>query len=353
MATMLVTGGAGFIGSHAAEFFAQRGYDVTVLDNLSRGRLLKRDDPNARFNWDHLARQGRVTLVEGDVRDMEKVLPLVAEADVVLHAAAQTAVTTSVVDPATDFHSNALGTFNVLEAARRGGRKPAVVFCSTNKVYGENVNAIGVEAGERRYRFPERWSAGIPESFSIDHCEHTPYGCSKLTGDLYVQDFGRLYGLRTGVFRMSCIYGTRQFGMEDQGWVAWFVIAALTGKPLTIFGDGKQVRDVLWVEDLLRAYEAFLTSDLPSGVFNMGGGQEMTLSLLELLELIKRETGIAPATRYADWRPSDQKVYVSDIRRAQEVLGWQPQVSPAEGVRRLIAWTREHRDRFTPPGGEA
>ncbi len=346
MPKMLVTGGAGFIGSHAALYFAERGYDVTVLDNLSRGRLLKREDPNARFNWEYLGGRERITLVEADVREPQPVGRLAAEADVILHAAAQTAVTTSTTDPETDFTSNALGTFRVLEAARRGGRRPAVVFCSTNKVYGENVNGLEVRADGERYRFAPEWKTGIPESFSIDRCEHTPYGCSKLTGDIYAQDFGHLYGLRVGVFRMSCIYGTRQFGMEDQGWVAWFVIAALAGKPITIFGDGKQVRDVLWIDDLLRAYEAFIRSDLRVEVFNMGGGPRFTLSLLELLEMIREQTGGRPAITYADWRPSDQKVYVSDTRRAQRMLAWAPEVSPREGVGRLIAWARANIGRF-------
>ena len=347
MAHMLVTGGAGFIGSHAALHFAGKGYEVDVLDNLSRGRLLKREDPNALFNWEYLSGRPGIRLFRGDVCDPQAVEPLVARADVILHAAAQTAVTTSVTDPQTDFQSNAAGTFTVLEAARRAGRRPTVVFCSTNKVYGENVNGIGVQEGERRYRFPAQMATGVPETFSIDRCEHTPYGCSKLAGDLYVQDFGHLYGFRAGVFRMSCIYGTRQFGMEDQGWVAWFVIAALSGKPITIFGDGKQVRDVLWIDDLLRAYEAFIEQrDLRVEVFNMGGGPRHTLSLLELLEIIQKSAGIAPRISYAGWRPSDQKVYVSDVRRARELLGWEPRTTPSEGVERLIGWTRENLERF-------
>lgn len=342
MRKMLVTGGAGFIGSHAALHFQKRGYDVTVLDNLSRGWLLKKDDPNSQFNWELLAQHPEIKLIKGDVRDAACVYDLASTADVIIHTAAQTAVTTSTVDPETDFTSNAVGTFQVLDAARRGGKKPKVIFCSTNKVFGENVNALEVIEGEGRYRFVDDWRNGIPESFSIDRCEHTPYGCSKLTGDIYTQDFGHLYGLRTGIFRMSCIYGTRQFGMEDQGWVAWFVIAALSGKPLTIFGDGKQVRDVLWIDDLIRAYEAFIESDLGVEVFNMGGGPAKTLSLIELLQIIKEETGIAPEIAYDDWRPSDQKVYISDIRRVKRVLDWEPDTEPREGVRRLIAWTKEN-----------
>ncbi len=340
MPKMLVTGGAGFIGSHAALYFAERGYDVTVLDNLSRGLLLKRDDENSQFNWNYLADKPGITLVKGDVRERDAVDELAGTADVILHAAAQTAVTTATQDPATDFMCNALGTFNVLDAARRGGRKPTVVFCSTNKVFGENVNHIGVTEGKEHYHFPAEWEMGIPETFSIDRCEHTPYGCSKLTGDLYAQDFGHLYGLRVGVFRMSCIYGTRQFGMEDQGWVAWFVIAAMSGKPITIFGDGKQVRDVLYVNDLLAAYETFINKGRNVEVFNTGGGPRFTLSLIDLLRIIKEETGIEPELSYDKWRPSDQKVYVSDIRHIKESLGWEPHVSPPEGVRELIAWTK-------------
>ncbi len=343
---MVVTGGAGFIGSHAAEYFADRGYRVRVVDNLSRATLLKRDDVNARFNWDHLAARGDIELVEADVRDRERTISLLADADVIVHAAAQTAVTTSVTDPEPDFTSNAVGTFHVLEAARLGGKRPIVVYCSTNKVYGENVNAIGVNARETRYVFEDAFAHGVPESFSVDRCEHTPYGCSKLTGDLYAQDYAHLYGIRTGVFRMSCIYGTRQFGVEDQGWLAWFTIAALTDQPITIFGDGKQVRDILWVEDLVRAYDAFIRSDVAHGVFNMGGGPANTLSLLELLEILGDRTGRRPSPAFADWRPSDQKVFISDIRHAERVLGWSPAVSPADGVDALVDWVEANRDRF-------
>ncbi len=343
---VLVTGGAGFIGSHVAEIFAADGHPVTVLDNLSRAKLLKKDDRNARFNWEYLGRKENVTLLEADVRDGGAVVEAAAGAEVIVHAAAQTAVTTSVTDPRQDFENNVIGAFNVLEAARAQATKPAVVFCSTNKVYGENVNSLPLEEGDTRWAFAGDAARGVGEDFSIDLCEHTPYGCSKLTGDLYMQDYAHLYGIKTGVFRMSCIFGTRQFGMEDQGWVAWFTIAARTGKPLTIFGDGKQVRDLLWVEDLVAAYRAFLGSDRPHGVYNMGGGPENTLSLLELLDLLEKRLGRKVPVSFADWRPSDQKVYISDISKARSELGWSPEVSPAEGVNRLAAWVEEHEDLF-------
>jgi CDP-paratose 2-epimerase len=343
---LLVTGGAGFIGSHAAEYFATRGYTVRVVDNLSRARLLKHGDRHATANWEFLRSRGDIELIRGDVRDADVAANVTADVDVILHAAAQTAVTTSVTDPDPDFSSNAIGTFRILEAARRSGRKPVIVYCSTNKVYGENVNAVPIVEQARRYAFGGEYTKGIPETFSIDRCEHTPYGCSKLTGDLYVQDYAHLYGLRTAVFRMSCIYGTRQFGVEDQGWLAWFTIAALTGQPITIFGDGRQVRDVLWVHDLVLAYERFIESDVPHGVFNLGGGPSFTLSLLELLDILSSHLGRPIEPSFADWRPSDQKVYVSDVRHVKDVLGWTPTTSPEAGVARLIAWVETNRERF-------
>jgi len=343
---VLVTGGAGFIGSHVAERFAGDGHPVTVLDNLSRARLLKKDDRNARYNWNHLAGLPNITLREGDCRDAATVREAAEGAAIIVHTAAQTAVTTSVTDPRQDFENNVIGVFNVLEAARQATPHPAVVFCSTNKVFGHNVNDVPLSEQATRWAFAGAAASGIPEGFSIDHCEHTPYGVSKLTGDLYMQDYAHLYGIKTGVFRMSCIYGTRQFGMEDQGWVAWFTIAALTGKPITIFGDGKQVRDLLWVDDLVDAYRAFLGSSLPRGVFNMGGGPQKTLSLLELVAHLERRLGAKVPVTFADWRPSDQKVYISDISKAQSELRWSPKVTPEQGVEKLIDWVEANRALF-------
>jgi len=265
--------------------------------------------------------------------------------ELIVHTAAQVAVTTSMEDPRLDFEVNVIGTFNILEAARRNDS--AVIYCSTNKVYGENVNRIPVVEEEKRYRFGDsKYEKGIPEDFPIDGAWHTPYGCSKLAADLYVQDYFHNYGLKTGVFRMSCIYGERQFGVEDQGWVAWFTIATLTDRPLTIYGDGKQVRDVLHVEDLVEAYDAFFKSKLRHGVFNIGGGPDNTLSLLELLDLLKRLTGKSPSYSLADWRPADQKVYISDITKIMEKLNWKPKISPEEGVRRLVKWVSENLNLF-------
>lgn len=344
---ILVTGGAGFIGSNVAEYYAQKGNGVIVYDNLSRAELLDSDDRNADYNWNYLKKYKNVNLVKADVCDKDHLETTARDVNAIVHTAAQTAVTTSVVDPQTDFMVNALGTLNVLEAARKAKTRPKIIYCSTNKVYGDNVNRIEIVEKENRYEFVEEFRNGVPESFNIDICEHTPYGCSKLTGDLYVQDYGHLYGLTTGVFRMSCIYGTRQFGVEDQGWVAHFAISVLTGKPITIFGDGKQVRDVLHVSDLVTAFDRFLQNQNQSQVFNMGGGPENTLSLLELIEMLEKSTGKKANLSYKDWRPSDQKVYISDISKAREVLKWRPTIGPLNGVRHLIRWIRDNEAIFS------
>jgi CDP-paratose 2-epimerase len=344
---VLVTGGAGFVGSHVAEYYAKQGDAVIVFDNLSRSELLGYEAVDARYNWNFLKKYGTIELVKGDIRDADNLRNVAEDADVIVHTAAQTAVTTSVIDPKTDFEINALGTFNVLEAARNSKATPCVIYCSTNKVYGDNVNKISVHEEEKRYEFAdETYKKGIPEDFPTDLCEHTPYGSSKFAGDIYVQDYAHIYGLKTGVFRMSCIYGTRQFGVEDQGWVAWFTIATHLGRPITIYGDGKQVRDVLYIADLVGAYDLFIKSNLKHEVFNIGGGPHNTLSLIELLDLLEQLTGKRAELSFSAWRPSDQKVYISDIKRANEALGWKPKVNPAKGAGRLVEWVRENKTLF-------
>jgi CDP-paratose 2-epimerase len=256
-------------------------------------------------------------------------------------------VTTSVADPRADFEINALGTFNVLEAVRNAaGGKPAVLYSSTNKVYG-NLEHVRVVERAGRYAYEDR-PFGVDESEPLDF--HSPYGCSKGAGDQYVRDYARIYGLKTVAFRQSCIYGTRQFGIEDQGWIAWFCVAVTTGQPFTIFGDGKQIRDTLWVGDLVDAYERALAriDDVRGEVFNLGGGPGNTMSLRELVAKLERESGRRLDPPYADWRPGDQRVFVADIRKAARALGWSPRVPTDEGVDRLIAWVRENRHLFEP-----
>lgn len=343
---ILVTGGAGFIGSHVCEFYSKRGAQVIAYDNLSRAKLIGKAAARTDYNWDFLGKLKTLKRVKADVCDFTTLKKYISSVDAVIHAAAQTAVTTSVVNPRPDFNSNAIGTFNVLEAARQAKNPPAIVLCSTNKVYGENVNKVKLKELKTRYVFKPPYEGGIPEDFGIDLCEHTPYGCSKLTSDIYAQDYARLYGLKVGVFRMSCIYGARQFGVEDQGWLAWFVIAALTGQAVTIYGDGKQMRDVLWVSDLVKLYDAFLRSEYRHVVLNAGGGPKNSLSLAELIHILKSQ-GYSIKFKFASWRPSDQKVYVSNISTSKKMLGWCPKVSSQEGVMELIGWVKRNKKLFS------
>jgi len=336
---VLVTGGAGFIGSHIAEHFSVNGDTVTVLDNLSRAGLLGQASSDGLRNWNYLAqRYPDVQLVRGDIRSAEPIDSLAREAELVVHAAGQVAVTTSLREPKTDFEINAAGTLNVLEAARKNDS--TLIFCSTNKVYGENVNSIPVQEHKTRYEYADpKFGNGIPEDFSVDHTNHSPYGCSKLTADLYVQEYAHTYGMRTGVFRLSCVYGTRQYGAEDQGWVAWFVRAMVRHTPLTVYGTGKQVRDVLWVSDLVHAVDLFRSGSLKHEVFNIGGGRDNRVSILEVLAILRQITGEDTKVTFSDWRNADQKIYFSDVKKANEKLGWKPTVDPISGLRKLVDWT--------------
>jgi len=333
---IIITGGAGFIGCNAAARYIRRGDDVTVLDNLSR--------PGADLNLGWLQTVGSFEFVEADIRDyglLKDLFSREGEVDSVLHLAAQVAVTTSVTEPRNDFEVNALGTFNVLEAIRESGRSPVLIFSSTNKVYGK-LDDMTVREEEIRYVFGGGKTA-VPETQPLDF--HSPYGCSKGSADQYVRDYSRIYGLKTVVMRQSCIYGPRQFGIEDQGWVAWFVIAALTGKKITVYGDGKQVRDILYMDDLLDSFDAAIRNiDQCAGkVFNIGGGPENTISLLEFLELLEEYFGRKVDYTFSDWRPGDQKIYVSDISRAAWELDWEPKVSNREGIRYLYDWVLENK----------
>ncbi len=333
----IITGGAGFIGCHAASRFLRAGAQVVVIDNLSRR--------GAETNLAWLRDLGLTEFVKADVRDtatMNALLAKHADADAVLHLASQVAVTTSVRDPRADFETNALGTFNVLEATRvAADGRPAVLYASTNKVYG-NLTHIPTVEGDERYAYAAR-PFGISEAEPLEF--HSPYGCSKGAGDQYVHDYARIYGLKTVVFRQSCIYGTRQFGIEDQGWVAWFCVAATLGKPFTVYGNGKQIRDTLWVDDLIDAYEQALAriDNVRGEVFNIGGGPANTLSLRELIADLEEGLGRPFRPASAPWRPGDQRVFVADIRKAERMLGWSPKVRTTEGVRRLLDWVAEHR----------
>jgi CDP-paratose 2-epimerase len=336
---VIVTGGAGFIGSNVSAAFLRAGHRVTIFDSLAR--------PGSERNLEWLralAPPERLRFVSGDVRDADAVQSVVAEPDVqiVFHFAAQTAVTYSLAEPREDLQVNLCGTHNVLEAVRTSEApvRPMLFFTSTNKVYGALERRLAVES-TTRFRFcdPDVDARGIDESEPLDF--HSPYGCSKGAADQYVHDYSRIYGLRTVVFRMSCIYGPRQFGNEDQGWVAHFMRAVAEDRPLTIYGNGKQVRDLLYIDDLVRAFRlAALRIDQTAGnVYNIGGGPSNTISIWHELRprlecLARRPVQACLST----WRPGDQPIYVSDTSSAQRDFGWAPRVSVDEGLKRLWAW---------------
>lgn len=342
---ILITGGAGLVGSHCAEYFAKKKYRVVVLDNLMRSQIFGSDTETVEYNWRYLKRYRNIKRIKGDIRNEKDVLRAIGSGvDAVIHTAGQPGVPSSVRFPKEDFSINAFGTLNVLEALRKRSKRAAFVYCSTNKVYGENVDNIILRELKKRYIY--RSMRGVDESMLTDLTGHTPYGVSKLVGDLYTQEYGHIYGMRTCVFRMSCIYGIRQFGFEDQGWVAWFIIATLLNKPVIIYGDGKQVRDLLYAEDLVRAYEAFIESKLKTEIFNIGGGPQNTISLLEFLDKIYKILGRKPKFNFKDWRPSDQKVYITDITKVKKILRWRPKIDVDEGIDRLCEWVKANKAIF-------
>ena len=342
---VLITGGTGFIGSNAAARFIERGDKVILFDNLSR------KGADANLKWLQTVACGlnhRLNFVKGDIRDYRALCKLFHEypdIQVVLHLASQVAVTTSVINPREDFEVNALGTLNLLEAIRNSKAEPIVLFASTNKVYGSLENIEVIERETRyEYKNPLR---GISEEQPLDF--HSPYGCSKGAADQYVRDYYRIYGLRTVVFRQSCIYGYRQFGVEDQGWVAWFLIASLFGRPITIYGNGKQVRDVLFIDDLIDAYlEAIEQIHVTAGqVYNIGGGPENTISIWqEFYPLLEKFVAKDVKVNYAAWRPGDQRVFICDISKAKRDFGFSPKTSVEDGIRKLYGWIIQNRSLF-------
>jgi CDP-paratose 2-epimerase len=336
--TVLITGGSGFIGTNLADAIASSGRRVRILDNLSRPGVEK------NLEWLKETHGERVSVHVADVRDPFAVLRAVTGVETVFHFAAQVAVTTSLVDPIHDFEVNVRGTQNVLEAARVQSEPPAVLYTSTNKVYG-GMDDVPLRLRGSRYEPADDTlrARGFGEDRTLDF--HSPYGCSKGAADQYVLDYARSYGMRTGVFRMSCIYGPHQFGTEDQGWVAHFLIRALDDLPLTLYGDGKQVRDILYVEDLVRAFLLAEKNigELAGQAFNMGGGPANTVSLLELIDFIGALHGRRPKVAFEDWRTGDQRYYVSNTSKFEAATGWRPRVNAREGVRNLYNWLLEFR----------
>lgn len=337
MSKILITGGAGFIGVNTAVHFAKNDWSVIIIDNLSR--------PGARKNLEWLNFQQSVDFVEGDIRDQSFLATTLQEKkpDAVLHLAGQVAVTTSMANPREDFETNALGTFNLLEGIRLNCPECVFINASTNKVYGK-MEQYSVIEEEKRYRYQDL--VGVSEQHPLDF--HSPYGCSKGAADQYSIDYARVFDLRTVTLRQSCIYGQRQLGVEDQGWVAWFTIAALLKKPITIYGNGKQVRDILFVDDLVRCYEMCITriDKVRGEAFNIGGGPSNTLSLIELLEVLDQKMDLKTDLSWDDWRPGDQPVFICDLSKVQQLLGWEPEITVDVGLEKLADWVKSNSELF-------
>lgn len=335
---VLITGGAGFVGTNLAHRLLSQGQQVVLYDNLSRPGVEK------NLEWLQETHGSLVSLRKADIRDFDSLQAAVRGVSQVFHFAAQVAVTTSLLEPFLDFEINARGTLNLLEAIRRQAEPPPLIFTSTNKVYGHMAE---VKLRERDGRYEPELQGLRRIGFSEERPLHfhSPYGCSKGAACQYVQDYARTFGLKTVVFRMSCIYGPHQFGTEDQGWVAHFLIKALENSPITIYGDGKQVRDILFVEDLVDAFLAAQEhmESIHGDVFNIGGGPANTISLLELLKAIGELNSFAPRLHFSDWRTADQQYYVSDTRKFSQATGWKPKVGVRDGVAALYHWLRDYR----------
>lgn len=331
----LVTGGAGFVGSNYAYRLLDRGWEVVIYDNLARGKGCEvnlqwlRNHPNAK----------RLKTIKGQVNTFQPLEQASRDCDLIVHAAAQVSVPESVSKPRLDYESNALGTFNVLESARSSNSNPILVHTSSNKVYG--IPDAPLRELETRFDF-EDLPEGVDESFSLKGEE--PYGVSKAAGDMYLHAYSEQYGLRTVAFRCSCMFGPHQWGKEEQGWVAWFAIAATLGKPLNIFGNGKQVRDLLYIDDVMRAFDlATEKIEMVKGeAINLGGGKENVASLLDTIGYLESLTGKKMSLTFKGWRPGDNKCYYTDCRKAKELLGWTPGVSWKEGVRRTLDWVQNN-----------
>lgn len=344
---ILITGGAGLVGSHAAEHFAKKSKKnrVVIIDNLLRSKLFGEKKKTVEYNWLFLSRYKNIKRILGDIRCVNDLKRAIGKGvDVVIHTAGQPGVPLSMQYPDLDFEINTIGTFRVLEEIRKRSKNAIIIYCSTNKVYGENIDRVPLRELKTRYEY--KTIKGIRENMPIDLTGHTPYGVSKLNGDLYMQEYGRLYKMKTNIFRMSCTYGTRQFGFEEQGWVAWFIIAALLKKRIKIFGNGKQVRDLLYVTDLIRAFEACINNPGQGEVFNIGGGTDNSVSLLEFIDELGKISGNKPKIEFSDWRPSDQKVYISDFSKVKSTYAWNPLINKKLGIRLLFKWVKENINLF-------
>ena len=330
---ILITGGAGFIGSNTAEYFTKRKWKVSIIDNLSR--------KGSNLNLDRI-RDQIVKFYNIDIKDFDKLNKLInrLKPKVIIHAAGQVAVTKSIKNPINDFNDNLLGTLNLLEVIRKNNLKTKLIYTSTNKVYG-NLENLKLKKNSFRYDFLNK-KKGLNEKHNIDF--HSPYGCSKGGADQYVNDYSRIFGLDTYVLRQSCIYGINQFGVEDQGWVAWFIISSIMKKKIKIYGDGKQVRDLLFIDDLCSLYYKIANSKkkIKNRIYNVGGGANFSISLIELINFLKKEKIFVKYSR-TNWRDGDQKIFISDNSKVKNDFHWSPKINPKKGIKILIDWVIQNK----------
>ena len=339
MKNILITGGAGFIGSNTVHYFANKGWNVYLLDNLSR----KGSEENLK--WLQSRENYSFIFKKIDIRDKRDIDKLFKENnfDALIHLAAQVAVTDSIDNPREDLDTNIIGTFNLLESIRKYSPNTTMINASTNKVYGSLDDYDLIEM-DLSYKFKSHPN-GISESSMLDF--HSPYGCSKGSADQYVIDYARVYDIKATTFRQSCIYGPRQFGSQDQGWISWFIISSLSKQAINIYGNGKQVRDILYIDDLVHAYDLAISkpSNIKGEAFNIGGGSENSISLIECINMISEILDKKVEYNFSDPRLGDQKIFVSDNNKISELLNWEPTVSIKKGISSLLKWTKKELNR--------
>lgn len=343
---IFITGGAGFIGSYIAEYYAEKDCEIILFDNMSRTQYLPKSGKTYDYTWEHLLKTATITRIPGDVRDFEALETAMEEADVIFHAAAHTHVDASFKDPAEDLSDNILGSFNVLEAARALPKKPVMIYLSSSKIYGVNVNRLKITETGGISRFDAPYEKGITEEFSVDGYGKSPFGVSKLAADLYFQEYAHLYGFKTGIFRLSTVYGPRQFGIEEQSWPVKIILDVMLGRPVNVEGSGNTTRDLLFAPDLVKALDAFIKSDYQQGVFNIGGGVENLMTPMKLIGMLEEKLKTPVKINNTPTIPYEQRVFYVNNNKIDKLLGWKPETTTEAGVDAVIKWVEDNKKIF-------
>ncbi|TFF93209.1 MAG: NAD-dependent epimerase/dehydratase family protein [Promethearchaeota archaeon] len=346
MKNILITGGAGFIGSHIADYFASQNIsnNIIIVDNYARSLFFKEiSKKQMQNNLSFLQKNNKIRFYDNDIKDTNFLKKLFQkfDFDIICHTSGQTAVSYSIDNPYIDYENNLFATINLLETIRKSKSNPKLIYFSSNKVFGDNVNNLSILEKEIRYEFQDPEFKGIPEKFPVDNCHHSPYGISKLCSDLYIQEYGYTYGLDFIILRMSCIYGPHQLAIEAQGWINHLILNAIEDKTINVYGNGKQLRDVLFISDLIKIFKPLTESKIKNEVYCIGGGKENTISILELIQLLEKLLEKKIRYNFHDWRKADQKIYFSDITKASQDFNWSPGISPEGGIKKIIKYYRK------------